>query len=86
MRVATLHVGEKFAYPDWKMLKLYDIAPHDFLQPNQYQEFKVSLTLDATHYDVEVRLDYGDGVDLYVDWVRIIRKGSTQLPNFASLF
>ena len=86
MRIATLNVGERFAYPDWKMLKSYDIAPRDFLQPNRYQEFKISCAFDSTHYDVEVRLDYGDGVDLYVDWVRITRKGSTQLPNFASLF
>ena len=86
VNVLHLIVFESTVSPNWKVLQTYNVAPRDFLQPNRYQEFKMSCRFDSTGYGARVWLDYGEGVDLYVDWVRIVRKGSTQLPNFAPLF
>jgi hypothetical protein len=85
--IATIYVGERFAYPDWRTLKARQIRASDFDEVDRYQEFEYQFELDDLTQDIEFRLDYGDGsTDLYADYIRVTNDNPLSLPVFAPLY
>jgi hypothetical protein len=70
-----------------------DIAPSDFSQAGEYQEFSLSFHLDRFVTGVEFRVNYNGGMagnwastDLYADYVVARREGGLDLPALAGIF
>lgn len=60
-----------------------DIAPSDFSQANQYQDFSLSFSLDRLTRGVIFRILYGGGVtDLFIDFIQVVRQGKLSMPYF----
>lgn len=86
-RVAKVFVGERFAYPDWRIIAEQDIAPRDFKRAGQYQNFTLSFVLDRLTTDIEFRIDYYPGsTDMFADFIHASREGGLDLPIFAAVF
>ncbi len=68
------------------------IAPSDFTQIGEWQDFSISLTLNEFVSDVQLWLDYMGGtpgyanVDLYADTITLSRAGGPALPIVAPIF
>lgn len=63
-----------------------DIAASDFVYPNSYQEFVLSLTLTQNTTGLGVFLENAAGEDIYVDYFKLVNKTLKDFPNFAALF
>jgi hypothetical protein len=68
------------------------LAPSDFTQPDQYQEFSLAFTLDEPQDNVEVWIDYFGGqggapnVPLVADTIVVSPESDPALPRFVSIF
>ena len=68
------------------------IAPSDFTQNEEWQDFSISVTLDEFVTDVQLWLDYMGGTpgyadtDLYADTITLSRAGGSALPVVAPIF
>ncbi len=68
------------------------IAPSDFAQIGEWQEFSISVTLDEFVNDVQIWLDFMGGTpgyanaDLYADTISLTRAGGPGLPIVAPIF
>jgi hypothetical protein len=68
------------------------IAPSNFIQVGQWQEFSVTLTLEEFVSNVQLWLDYMGGTpgnataDLYADTITFSREGGPALPIVAPIF
>ncbi|MGA2490014.1 MAG: hypothetical protein ABSF99_07475 [Anaerolineales bacterium] len=68
------------------------IAPSDFTQIGEWQEFSISVTLDEFVNDVQIWLDFMGGTpgyanaDLYADTISLTRAGGPGLPIVAPIF
>ena len=82
-QVARLYV---IAAASGQILANRRIAPADFQQAGQYQDFTLSFTLDQLTSDSEFRIDYEETSDLYADSIEVTREGGVALPVFAALF
>jgi hypothetical protein len=82
---AAIYVGE--TPTDWHQIVYESIAPSDFEEAGQYQDFALSFTLERFTPEVDFRIDYWRGAtELYVDTIRAIRSGGAALPVFAGAF
>jgi hypothetical protein len=82
---AAIYVGE--TPTDWHQIAYQSIAPSDFEQAKQYQDFTLSFTLERFTPELEFRVDYWRGVTaLYVDTIRATRSSGSALPVFAGVF
>jgi hypothetical protein len=82
---AAIYVGE--TPTDWHQIAYQSIAPSDFEQAKQYQDFTLSFTLERFTPEVEFRIDYWRGATaLYVDTIRATRSGGSALPIFGGVF
>lgn len=81
---AAIYVGH--TPTDWQQLVYQSIAPSDFAQAGEYQDFTLTFTLDHLTWDLEWRIDYYRGAtELYVDTVRAVRSEGPALPVFATV-
>ncbi|MFH0756324.1 MAG: T9SS type A sorting domain-containing protein [Bacteroidota bacterium] len=79
-----IYVGEKPA--DWRFIERLNLAPADFKNPNEYQDFTLFFTLDSLTTEIEFRIDFFNGIsDLYVDYIKNIHNDEPILPVFASI-
>jgi hypothetical protein len=68
------------------------IAPSDFAQIGEWQEFSISFTLDEIVNDVQIWMDFMGGTpgfanaDLYADTITLTRAGGVGLPIVAPIF
>lgn len=69
-----------------------NIAPVEFQQAGQYQDFSLSLTLERSASDVQIWMDYYGGApgypatDLLADTVTLRREGGAAFPVFAAVW
>jgi len=81
---AAVYVGH--TPTEWHPLVYQSIAPSDFDQPNQYQDFTVSFALEHLTREVEMRIDYFRGATpLYIDTLRAVRTEGPVMPVFATV-
>ncbi len=83
--VARIYTG--FLTNDWNEIATQTISPSDFRQPDAYQDFNLSFTIDTLISGFECRIDHWQGTqtELYVDYFRIIRSGGQALPLFTTI-
>ena len=85
--LAHFYVGDRFQNPIWTPLASRYLAPADFSQPGQYQQFILSFTLSSASDEVEIRLDYlDDATVLYADYIHLIHAPPHDLPAFNVIF
>jgi hypothetical protein len=80
--VAVIYSG--ILSDDWTYLASQSIAPSDFQQAGEYQDFSLQFSLDTLTSGFECRVDHwmGTQTDLYVDYFQITRIGGPALQSF----
>jgi hypothetical protein len=83
-----IYVGrydDKWPNPEWIWIARRYVAPNDFKTAGRYQEFSLDFSLTTMTAGIELRVDWRGTSDLYVDFTRCRRKGSTGLPVLATV-
>ncbi len=62
------------------------IRANEFNQPDVFQDFVVTFTLDKPTTEIEFQLEYLGGTDLYLDTIHVTRQGGPVLPVYAAGF